>query len=188
MPVGAQGLCYGATDLSAGDAETLAAASRLAADLPPCTAVRCSPLKRCVQLRVQLLLLRPDLAAQADERIAEMSFGDWEGRQWNAIDPAGMRAWTDDFEHYRPGGGESVHDFLARVAQAFDEALAGRADMLWITHAGVIRAANLLAGGHRSCTIAAQWPSSGPAFGHYQELPLSNPASCEESRGYFLTG
>ena len=177
LPIGAEGLCYGATDLSADDTETFDAASRLAANLPPGTAIRCSPLKRCVQLRVQLLLLRPELRAQADGRIAEMSFGDWEGRRWNAIDPAAMRAWTDDFEHYRPGDGESVHDFLERVAQAFDEARAGRGDMLWITHAGVIRAATLLAGGRRACATASQWPSSGPAFGQCQVLPLSNATS-----------
>lgn len=176
-PVDAEGLCYGTTDLAAHEAETTEAALRLAESLPPGMGVRFSPLRRCAQLSEQLLLLRPDLHAQADARLAEMSFGDWEGRAWNAIDPAAMRAWTDGFAHYRPGGGESVQSFMERVAQAYDEALAGRGDMAWITHAGVIRAANLLAGGHRSCATAAQWPVAAPAFGQCQLLALRGAVS-----------
>ena len=174
LPIGAEGLCYGETDIAAGDAETREAASRLAEAVPPGTVIRCSPLKRCVQLCDELLLLRPGLHAQPDPRLAEMSFGGWEGHRWNAIDPAAMRAWTDDFPHYRPGGGDSLHDFMERVGRAFDEARAGCSDVLWITHAGVIRAANLLASGYRSCATAAQWPTSGPAFGQCEVLALES--------------
>ncbi|MEP6790702.1 MAG: histidine phosphatase family protein [Ramlibacter sp.] len=177
QPVGGEGLCYGATDLPADEAQTLEASTRLAEQLPAGIDVRCSPLKRCVQMCEPLRLLRPELRIHPDVRLAEMCFGSWEGRLWSAIEPAAMQAWTDDFEHHRPGGGESVHEFMARVAQLFDEARTGGTDTLWITHAGVIRAANLLASNRRHCASAAQWPAPAPAFGQWEVLTLDSAAT-----------
>lgn len=101
-----------------------------------------------------------------------MCFGEWEGRRWDAIGAVALQAWTDDFAHHQPGGGESVNDFLARVAAVFDEARAAGKDELWITHAGVVRAAGLLASGQRDITKAAQWPVQALPFGQWQVLAL----------------
>lgn len=48
---------------------------------------------------------------------------------------------------------------------------------LWITHAGVIRAAGLLAQGMRHIAHARQWPQQAPGYGQWQRLALdSRPA------------
>ena len=72
-----------------------------------------------------------------------------------------------------PGGGESVAQFMQRVAAVWDEtALAADAPTLWITHAGVIRAATLLQGGQRQITSASQWPAAAPGFGRWVQLTM----------------
>ena len=181
QPLVAAGICYGQLDLPADVEHTQACALKLAAALPAQLRIFCSPLQRCEQLIACLLALRPDLTSKADARLQEMNFGCWEGRAWSAISPAELQAWTDDFAHYKPGSdsdidrsvdvGESVSSFMARVASAFDE-LRQDADTLWITHAGVIRAASLIAGGTRQLDDAGQWPLAAPAYGQWCKLPL----------------
>ena len=171
QPLIAPGICYGQLDMAADTAATAQAAEGLAAVLPPTTTIVTSPLKRCEQLRQHLSGLRPDLIHQTDPRLQEMHFGAWEGQPWATIDPAELQAWTDDFNGYAAGGnGESVSTFMARVAAALD-ARDRAQNTLWITHAGVVRAATLIATGQRSILHASQWPKSGPAFGQWVTLP-----------------
>lgn len=183
QPLVAAGICYGQLDMPADADLTQACALELASALPAGLRIFCSPLQRCEQLKACLLALRPDLTCKTDARLQEMNFGRWEGRAWTAIAPAELQAWTDDFAHYKPGsvgdsdigssvdGGESVSSFMARVASAFDE-LPQDADTLWITHAGVIRAASLIAGGTRQLDDASQWPLAAPAYGQWCKLLL----------------
>jgi len=171
-PQVAPGVCYGRLDVPADPAATAACAAALAAQLPAGIRMACSPLQRCEQLAQALLGLRPDLACETDARLQEMDFGRWEGRAWEAIGQAALQAWTDDFAGYRVGGsGESVAGFMARVGAAFD-ALAGPQPVLWVTHAGVIRAAGLLAQGVRRIDAAGQWPLQAPKYGQWQLLDL----------------
>ena len=101
-----------------------------------------------------------------------MNFGKWEGQPWADIPKTQLDAWTADFANYPAGEtGESVGQFMARVASAFDELPASK-DVLWITHAGVIRAAQLLAKGTRHIERADQWPSAAPAYGQWCTLVL----------------
>lgn len=173
------GVCYGRTDLPAGEAATADIARALAVRLPRGLAVRTSPSLRCRTLADALHALRPDLPIIADERLQELDFGTWEMRAWDDIGPHAMAAWTADFAQHQPGGGESVRQLLARVAAAFDEACARSAGMLWITHAGVIRAARLLLSGVRQVDTAAQWPAQGIPFGSIEvhDLPARGPLS-----------
>jgi alpha-ribazole phosphatase len=161
------GVCYGALDVASDAHETLKAAQRLAQELPRALAVHHSPQQRCAALARALHDLRPDLAPEADPRLREMDFGTWEGRRWDAIDRGAFNAWTRDFARHRPGGGESVDGFIARVAAAWDETLAGGRCTAWITHAGVIRAAVLLNSGVRAVSRADDWPRLAPAFGEW---------------------
>lgn len=168
------GVCYGALDVAADPVETEATAKRLAEALPSGLALRCSPRRRCLQLADALAALRPDLAWAEDPRLAEIDFGAWEGRRWDALGEAAFTAWSADFARHRPGGGESVQDLMQRVAAAWDEASArlqaGQAQG-WITHAGVIRAARLLAGGVACPERAEQWPLDAPGYGQWWRLP-----------------
>jgi alpha-ribazole phosphatase len=174
-PVVARGVCYGRLDIAADAQATAQCARRLADALPQGIRARVSPLRRCEQLKAALLGLRPDLSFQTDVRLAEMDFGDWEGRLWSDLPAAELAAWTDDFTHYRAGGhGESVGRFMARVAAAWDDSGLG-GDTLWLTHAGVIRAASLIASGQRAPGSARLWPLQAPAHGQWCTLDI--PAS-----------
>ena len=167
QPLAEPGLCYGRTDLPADPQATRQAAAQLANALPPDCLTLASPLQRCEQLVQATSGLRPDLVLNRNPDLAEMDFGDWEGRRWEQI---AMDAWMADFWTHRPGGGESVQAFMARVARAFDETVARGRDTAWITHAGVIRAARLIHGGTRVVTQASQWPAGTLPFGGWQLL------------------
>lgn len=169
-PLVKPGTCYGALDVAADEQATQQAAMALAQALPAGVVLRSSPLQRCTQLANALCVLRADLSFTTDSCLREMDFGAWEGRRWDALDPAELQAWTDDFARYRPGGGEAVHDFMARVARAWAEATAQAQDVVWTTHAGVIRAAALLHAGQSSVTQAAQWPGAACGFGQWQVI------------------
>lgn len=171
----AGGICYGAQDLPADPAPTAAAAARLAGALPDALNVVCSPLQRCTALAAQLNMRRPSMRPRIDARLAEMNFGDWEGKPWDAIGETAISAWTADFHNHRPGGGESLADVMARVGSAWREALEHDGDVLWITHAGVIKAAQQLAAGQGDITRADQWPVQ--AVPHGEWVVLAPPAA-----------
>lgn len=170
-PLAADGLCYGATDLAADADSTLEAARALAAVVPEGLPVRSSPLRRCLQLADALHALRPDLVPVVDPRLAEMDFGAWEGRRWDVIPRAEFEAWMADFAHHRCGGGENVAGLMDRVAAAWADARAGHG-VLWVTHAGVVRAARLLGAGAALPRRPGDWPEQGLPFGGWESLPL----------------
>ncbi len=167
------GTCYGALDVPAGLEVTLACAQALAAVLPAGASISTSPLQRCEQLTQALMRLRPDLICKTDARLQEMNFGTWEGRPWADIARSEFDDWTANFADHAVGShGESVSRVMARVGQAFDE-LPDAPDHVWITHAGIIRAVQLLAGGVRQISRADQWPQDGVACGQWRTLELS---------------
>lgn len=172
QPLIEKGICYGQLDMPADASATQACAEQLSHVLPRSMTVITSPLQRCEHLAPILIGLQPDLTYKTDHRLQEMDFGQWEGRPWADIAQAELQAWTDDFANYRAGlTGESVSQFMARVAAAFD-ALDPTKDTLWITHAGVIRAATLLAQGVCHISAANQWPMAAPAYGQWCKLEL----------------
>ena len=174
QPLIEPGICYGQLDMPSDAEATQACAAQLAKILPGGVTVVTSPLQRCELLAPVLIGLRPDLSPKTDPKLQEMNFGQWEGRAWADIAKAELDAWTDDFANYPAGQtGESVTQFMARVAAAFDELDMSR-DTLWITHAGVIRAASLIASGASSVTRADQWPIAAPAYGQWCKLTVNS--------------
>lgn len=170
QPLIASDICYGAADVAADELATQVAALELAGVLPAGIDMICSPLQRCHQLAQGVHALRPDISFTTDARLREMDFGRWEGCRWADIPESEYHAWTDCFASYRFGGNESVGEFMCRVAAAWDEIQATGRDAIWITHAGVCRAASLVASGVRQIEKARQWPHDAPAFGHWQVL------------------
>ena len=166
------GLCYGATDLAAHAHDTDAAASAMASELPRGIALVTSPLVRCTALADAITALRPDLSVRVDPRLAEMDFGAWEGRAWKAIARAEFEAWTAGFADTRPGGGETVREFMQRVSGAWTDWQNSGLDALWVTHAGVMRAAALLHDGVACPADAAQWPAFAIAFGECRTIEV----------------
>ncbi|WP_167772853.1 histidine phosphatase family protein [Ramlibacter humi] len=160
-----EGLCYGRTDVVADPAQTQEAAARLHSQLPPSVRVRCSPASRCRVLADAMARHRPGLAITIDPALREMDFGTWENRLWDDIGEAAMSQWTADFAGHRPGGGENVREMLARVSQALNEERALGEAAVWVTHAGVIRAARLCLAGATEIRSAMDWPSTPAPFG-----------------------
>jgi alpha-ribazole phosphatase len=166
QPLIEPGVCYGQLDVAADADATAACARALVKTLPRGIEIICSPLQRCEQLAHALIRLQPALTYKTDPRLKEMDFGQWEGQRWDDIGAAAIDDWVADFAGHRPGGGESVNQFMQRVAAAWDETVSSAdAPTLWITHAGVIRAATLLKAGRRQVEQASQWPADAPVFG-----------------------
>ncbi len=103
-----------------------------------------------------------------------MNFGEWEMTPWNEIPKAAYDAWVADFAHARFGGVESTQCVIARVAEALDDCVATQnEEMIWVTHAGVIRAAHYVASfGHRTIRDVSEWPAHAPMPGHHVLLNL----------------
>jgi alpha-ribazole phosphatase len=170
QPLVEAGVCYGALDLKADVKATQTAAQTLAEALPRGVVLVTSPLQRCELLAQTVCGLRPDLSYKLDARLREMNFGQWEGVRWSDIPAAALTAWTDDFWQHRFGGAECLADVMARVAAAWGEAVLNDTDQVWITHAGVIRAASLIARGITELRDASQWPVSAPGYGKWTAL------------------
>ena len=153
-PLVEPGLCYGRLDVDCDDPQPVAARVRL----PPQTTVLSSPLRRARRLAEAL-----DPCFRLDARLAEIDFGDWEGRRWDDIDRAAIDDWAADVLNYTPPRGESVADLQRRVVDLAGELAANRAgaSVALITHAGVIRA--LL--GHWRGLPLAEWTQLECDFG-----------------------
>lgn len=169
------GLCYGSSDVPAHAALTREAALAVSPLLPPGTPVWMSGLLRAQQLAAALQAERSDLgAARIDTRLNEMDFGVWELQRWDAVPPDAFDAWMADFAHHRFGGAESTQMLLYRVAAALAELRpATSTDVLWITHAGVIRAVqHILSSGGVHIREAAEWPKDAPEPGGWVTVEL----------------
>jgi alpha-ribazole phosphatase len=165
-------LCCGVTDVPASVPASLDAARQLAAILPCGLSAWTSPLMRCRQLCRDLQSLRPDLEFRVDERLCEMDFGCWEGLRWDEIGKDEIDRWEEQFGTYRFGGKCSVNEFLSAVSAILDDVVRQGGDALWVTHAGVIRAAGLLANGVSTITTASQWPVQAPAPGQWTRISV----------------
>lgn len=126
----ANGICYGRLDLLAENSAVVA--DKLQLELPAGLPLWSSPLLRC---RALAECLHPQ--PMFDERLAEMNFGEWEGRPWDDIPRAQLDAWAADVAGYIPPGGESALALQHR-ALSFIAGL-NASEAVIVTHAGVIR-------------------------------------------------
>ena len=136
-------------------------------------------------LITQLAALKPDIIIHSDmrrtravaERLArrlglncvaapqwrEREFGDWDGQTWNAIYRAtgnAMDGMIDDPEHFRPGGGETTLELIARIKRALTE-LPNLPSVIVIAHGGPIACAKLIADDLPITSLAANIPALG---------------------------
>ena len=161
-PLVEPGICYGRLDVAGEHPELVAA--RLLAELPAGLPVYSSPLRRCRELAE---LLQPE--SVIDARLAEMDFGDWEGRAWDDISRAELDAWAADVAGYAPPGGESPAALQQR-ALAFVAGLRVP-EAVVVTHAGVIRV--LVA--YWQGLPAGQWADAKFAFGSHTVIRACLP-------------
>lgn len=131
----AEGRIQGRTDQPLSEAGR---AARSGARLPAvCRGMRVvtSPLARCVETAA-LLGARH---AEREPRLAEMSWGEWEGRRLADLRAELGEAMRENEARgldFRPAGGESPREVLARVSQWLSLV---SEPTLAITHRGVIR-------------------------------------------------
>ena len=84
-----------------------------------------------------------------DSRLAELSYGDWEGSSWNEIEahtPNALNDWKADPESYCPPGGESHSALRCRQAAALADIIALNTRTVVVGHGvsgAVLRGINL---------------------------------------------
>ena len=134
------GICYGRSDVAVAPHEMARVRASLQATLPADVPLYASPLRRCAELATALSHDLPASALRFDARLAEMDFGSWEMRPWQAIARAEIDAWAADLAHYRPGDGENVLAMTARVHAFLQDLLREPHETAVILcHAGTIR-------------------------------------------------
>lgn len=110
---------------------------------PDWDSVVTSPLQRCAAFAEAFARQRA-LPLQVDHRLAELHFGDWEGRTAAEImseSPQALKDFWHDPDHYPTPGGERLSQFRARVLDAWQQVIdtyRGQR-VLVVTHSGVIR-------------------------------------------------
>lgn len=169
-PTSAKGRCIGAgTDLPVDPRRAKRLAHRIRRlarreGLPRVVAT--SPLQRCAA--VGRWLRRWGWRHRVDADLAELHFGDWDGRAWSVIPRQEVDAWCADFVSYAPGGGEPLAHLLvrARIWQAVGASIA-------VTHGGWLLARRWVAehsDGH--LPRAEEWPAA-PRYGEGVRLSVA---------------
>ena len=132
----AKGICYGQSDIPLKptfEFEAEQVLKRLPGSLD---AVYTSPLIRCSTLAS--LIETQEL--QSDERLMELSFGNWEMCSWDSIPQDDLDTWMRDFVRNSPPEGESMIQLQDRVMHWWEELLMKNySKIAVVTHAGVIR-------------------------------------------------
>ncbi|TDE16487.1 alpha-ribazole phosphatase [Dyadobacter psychrotolerans] len=94
-----------------------------------------SPALRCTELAKQITR-----DFQTDDQLAELNFGEWEGKTWDTVDQVQLQLWMDDFVNVCVPGGESMQEMFERVKEFWQELPTNPDQKIAIvTHAGVIR-------------------------------------------------
>src|SRR5262245_8582629 len=110
-----------------------------------------SPLLRSLETaEILRRCYRPSGDLLIESRLAEMSFGEWEGQtlaELRATHGPVMAEWEGRGLDFRAPGGESPRDVQDRLRSWLKELCAESKDVLAITHKGVIRALYALASG-----------------------------------------
>ena len=138
-PAVSEGVCYGATNLDVA-ATFEEEAAQVVETLPPAQRLVTSPLRRCRRL-AECIGAAQGLTPVIDERLREMDFGAWEGVAWDDIPRVEIDAWTADFLHARPHGGENVYMLRERTWAAIDDYRRSGLAHIVVTHHGIIKAA-----------------------------------------------
>jgi len=140
-----QGRIQGHTDTALSDAGRAAVRSwRLPSEIGTCSWAA-SPLSRARET-ARILGAPDDLTIEP--RLAEMRWGDWEGRTLDALRAELGVAMQENESRgldFRPPGGESPRDVQARVLTWLRERACTSGTTVAVTHKGVIRAIFALA-------------------------------------------
>ncbi|MFA8436630.1 MAG: alpha-ribazole phosphatase [Marinifilaceae bacterium] len=140
-----KGVCYGQKDVALAESypEELATVKEKINGIE-FDALYSSPLTRCKQLAGDLF----DAEVQYDDRLMELNFGDWEGKEWDEIKDPAFPKWMDDFVNRKCTNGESFVILQTRVLEFWNELKEkGHEKVAVVTHGGVIRTLQALKNG-----------------------------------------
>lgn len=161
-PIAAEGLCIGQTDIKVDRRKIKRLANKIERfvrlhRLPKVIWV--SPLQR--SLKVGQILAQRGFQYNIAPELAEIDFGEWDGRAWEQMTKQEIDDWCDDFANFAPDNGESLQQLFNRVESWLDKVLSEKqSPVLIIGHAGWINAAKMLADGEAVPEVAAEWPPS----------------------------
>lgn len=129
-------ICYGQSDIPLADTfeqdlEEIKAKIDFDTDL-----VYSSPLSRC-SILAERISTHPVIY---DNRLKEISFGQWESKFWDELDQTIVQEWMKDYVNNAPPLGENLLGLYARVESFIMELLySGEDQAVIVTHSGVIR-------------------------------------------------
>lgn len=129
-----------------------------------------SPLSRCVKLAAY----NGYVDAEKEDRIKEISFGDWEMKSWEELsaDPR-SETWFADWINTPTPNGESLTDQYKRVSAFLDELrTSGHKRVCVFAHGGVLTCARVYAGEYDLKNAFKNVPSYGSVI--KLEFPDSN--------------
>lgn len=159
-PIAAEGICIGQTDLLVDRRKLKRLAHRIERftrlhQLPKVIWV--SPLQR--SLKVGQLLAQRGFQCRVAPELAEIDFGEWDGRPWEQITKQEIDDWCDNFAYFAPKQGESLQQLFNRVESWLNKVLVEKnnTSILAVGHAGWITAAKMIDAGHDVPRIAADW-------------------------------
>ena len=161
-PIAATGLCIGQTDIKVDRRKLKRLANKIERfvrlhQLPKVIWV--SPLQR--SLKVGEILAKRGFQYKVAPELAEIHFGDWDGKYWQQIAKQDIDKWCDNFAHFAPKNGESLQQLFNRVESWLEKVTVeqGQSDapVLAIGHAGWINAAKMIAAGQDVPKRAADW-------------------------------
>ena len=114
---------------------------------------------RCAELAAELACAW-GLELELSRALREMHFGVWEGRLYDDIareDALRWSAWCEGWKHLAPPEGESLPSFETRIS-AWVSQKRPCSETLIVTHAGVIRALDVLAGRTWDEVMSREYP------------------------------
>ncbi len=138
------GICYGqrAIDVAASFSGDVARTQTKLAEMT-FDAVYTSPLQRCVKLAEALNM--GDVIQ--DNRLMELSFGDWEMQAWDDIPRDIFDDWEHDYANKAPPNGETFSQlqqrgmtFLQHVLNQYPQGNISAKNIAIVTHGGMTRA------------------------------------------------
>jgi alpha-ribazole phosphatase len=145
-PVRDSTICYGRADVEVSMAPDVAAACLLESyrGAPP-DYLWSSPATRC-RLVAERLATAWRASVEIEEALAELDFGDWEGRPWTTIatdERHSYLTWLGDWQRIPPPNGERPLDIEARVRRWLSRLAPGSTHAL-VAHTGIVRALHVL--------------------------------------------
>lgn len=112
-------------------------------EMAPWDVVVTSPLRRCADFATELCE-RHAIMLETEPRLAELAFGEWEGKSYDEVKqsaPVAWQAFFDDPVNNPPPGGEEMLVFCDRIAAAWNDIVEmhkGR-HILVVCHGAVMR-------------------------------------------------